>query len=72
MAAVLLTYMDMQDAFCCMVGLLKGYEMREMYLNKMPGLSKAFYIHLNLMKKYMPKLHNHLIDIKFEPSMYGS
>jgi len=25
MAAVLLTYMDMEDAFCCMIGLLKGF-----------------------------------------------
>jgi hypothetical protein len=25
MAAVLLTYMDMEDAFCCMIGLLRGF-----------------------------------------------
>ena len=72
MAATLLTYMDMEDAFSCMIGILKGYKMNEMYMPKMPGLSKSFYIHLNLMKKYMPKLHNYLLDIKFEPSMYAS
>ncbi|CDW71133.1 tbc protein [Stylonychia lemnae] len=72
MAAVLLTYMDMEDAFCCMIGLLKGFQVREMYLPKMPGLQRAFYIHLNLMKKYLPKLNQHLINAKYEPTMYGS
>jgi hypothetical protein len=55
-AGILLTYMDMEDAFTCMIGILKGYNMREMFLPKMPGLSKAFYIHLSLMKKYLPNL----------------
>lgn len=72
MAAVLLTYMDMEDAFCCMVGLLKTYNMRDMYLPKMPGLQKAFYVHLSLMKKYLPKLNTHLLNSKYEPSMYLS
>ena len=72
MAATLLTYMDMEDAFCCMVGILRKYSMNEMFLPKMPGLQKSFYIHLSLMRKYMPKLHNHLLDSKFEPSMYAS
>ena len=56
MAGVLLTYMDMEDAFACMVGILRKYNMREFFLPGMPGLAKAFYIHLSLMKKYMPKL----------------
>jgi hypothetical protein len=46
--------------------------MREMYMPGMPGLQKSFYVHLSLMKKYLPKLNNYLIGGKFEPSMYGS
>lgn len=57
MVAVLLTYMDREDSFCTMKSILNTYGMKEMFLPKMPGLSKAFYIHLSLMKKYMPKLH---------------
>lgn len=72
MAAVLLTYMDMHDTFYTMKSILIDYGMREMFLPKMPGLSKSFYVHLSLMKKYMPKLHEHLINHKFEPSMYAS
>ena len=43
-----------------------------MYLPKMPGLSKAFYIHISLLKKEMPNLYKHLNNHKFEPSMYAS
>jgi hypothetical protein len=55
-----------------MVGLLRSYNLREMYLPKMPGLAKAFYIHLSLMKKYLPKLNTHLLNAKYEPTMYLS
>ena len=72
MAAVLLTYMDMEDAFVCLVGILRGFDMRDLYLPGMPGLGRAFYVHLNLMKKYMPKLFNHLRDMNFIPHTYGS
>jgi hypothetical protein len=72
MAAVLLTYMDMEDAFTCLVGILRGYQMREMFLRGMPGLYKTFYIHLSLMKKYLPKLFHHLNDMNFLPQTYCS
>jgi hypothetical protein len=55
-----------------MLALMRDYGMREMFLPKMPGLAKAFYVHLSLTKKYFPKLHAHFLTQKFEPSMYGS
>jgi hypothetical protein len=55
-----------------MKSILDNFGMRDMFMPKMPGLSRAFYVHLSLMKKYMPKLHIHLINNKFEPSMYAS
>ena len=72
MAGILLTYMDMEDAFCCLMGILKGYKMRDFFLPKMPGLHRSFYIHLVLMKKYLPKLYAHFNEVGFIPSMYGS
>jgi Rab-GTPase-TBC domain len=72
MAAVLLTYMDMEDVLACMIGILRGYGMRDMFLSGMPGLSRAFYVHLSLMKKYMPKLAQHMNDLNFLPQTYGS
>lgn len=38
----------------------------------MPGLNRAFYIHLSLLKKYMPKLFAHLNEMNFMPQTYGS
>ncbi len=67
MAAVLLTYMDMEDAFTCMVGILHGFNMRDMFMPKMPGLAVAFYINLSLLKKYLPKLSTHLSSMNFLP-----
>jgi hypothetical protein len=67
MAAVLLTYMDMEDAFVCMVGILRGFEMRDHYLPGMPGLARSFYVHLSLLKKYMPKVYAHLRDLNLTP-----
>jgi hypothetical protein len=55
-----------------MMTMLRYYNMRQFYLPKMPGLAVAFYIHLNLMKKYLPKLHVHILNNKYEPSMYAS
>lgn len=72
MTAVFLTYMDMEDALVSMLGLFRRYQMRDMFAPKMPGLQKAFYVHLSLVKKYMPRLGKHLMEAKFEPSMYGS
>ena len=72
MAAVLLTYMDMEDAFTCMVGIMRGFNMKDMFLPKMPGLSVAFYIHLSLLKKYIPKVSQHLTQMNFLPQTYGS
>ncbi len=55
-----------------MIGLLKGFGMREMFLNGMPGLSRAFYCFLCLFKSYMPKLHAHLIEQAFIPHIYAT
>lgn len=55
-----------------MMTILKQYQMRQFYLPQMPGLAVSFYVHLSLMRKYLPKLHTHLLNSKYEPSMYAS
>lgn len=44
-----------------MLSLFRNFKMKEIYLPKLPGLAKSFYVHLSLLKKYMPKLHAHLL-----------
>ena len=64
MAAILLTYVDKEDAFSIMLNIINGqdYNMKEFYKTSMPGLKTSFYVFLVLFKKYMPKLHAHLED----------
>lgn len=72
LAGMLLTYMDMEDAFSCMLCILRDYNMRDFFLPGMPGLAKAFYIHLSLLKKYHAKLLKHFRSLNFVPQTYGS
>ena len=70
--ATLLTHMDQEDAFSALVCLMKNAGWKNFFLPKMPGLSKAFYVLLSLIKKFMPEVHQHFIDNNFQPSMYAS
>ena len=49
-AAMFLTYMDQEDTFACLVGLMKGWGMRDLFTNGMPGLQKQFYCFVSLLK----------------------
>lgn len=64
MAAILLTYVDKEDAFSIMLKIINSeqYGMKEFYRDKMPGLKKAYYVFLVLLKKYMPKLYDHFLE----------
>ena len=72
MAGILMIYMDHEDAFFMLLSIMRDYDILDMYRPKMPGLARTFYVHLSLTKKYLPKLHQHLLDNHYEPSMYGS
>ena len=72
MVAILLTYMDKEDAFSLMLKIIncKEYGMKSFYQASMPGLKQAFYVFLSLQKKLMPKLFNHMEKEMFTPPMY--
>ncbi len=74
MAAILLTYVDKEDAFSIMLNIINGreYNMKEFYKREMPGLKTSFYVFLVLFKKYMPKLHAHLEEQFFLPPLYAT
>lgn len=72
MAALLLTYMDEVEAFVCLQVLIKKHGIKDIFARGMPGLARTFYVHLSLMKKYMPKLLKHLLDEQYEPSIYAT
>eukprot|EP00347_Sterkiella_histriomuscorum_P014769 403359599 len=73
MAGMFLTQLDEEDAFACMIALHYGpTNHREYFKTKMPGLARAYYIHLTLMKKFMPKLFQHLLDNSITPQLYST
>lgn len=45
--------------------------MKEFYRLSMPGLKNAYYKFLTLMKKFLPKLHQHLLDEMVTPNLYA-
>lgn len=72
LAAILLMYMGQDDTFTSMVALIQGFNLRSYFINDMPGLKKGLYVHLVLFKKYMPKLHQHMLDIYMIPQIYAT
>ena len=74
MVAILLMYIDKEEAFSIMLKIFNGkkYKLREFYITGMPGLRSTFYVYLRLMKLQMPKLYFHLIEQNFTPSFYAT
>ena len=71
-AALLLTYMDEEGTFFMMESLMKKYELEGLYKPGFPVLKKIFYVFLNLMKKYLPKIYELFKKNEILPSMYAS
>lgn len=74
MVAILLLYVDKVDAFNIMLKIInnKTYGMKPFYMPQMPGLKISFYIFLSLFKKFMPRLHEHLLLEMIPPAMYAT
>ena len=72
LAALFLLYMDEENAFWMLHILFKKYGLEEVYLKDFPGLRKRLYILVQLIKKYMPKVYEQLIEYKTYPTMYAS
>ena len=72
LAALFLLYMDEENAFWMLNIVFKKYGLEEVYMKEFPGLRKRFYIFINLLKKFMPKIYNKLIELNIYPTLYAS
>jgi hypothetical protein len=72
MAAMLLTYLTPEDSLLVLVQMIYKQEMIGYFRRGMPALFDSFYCLQKLMEKYLPKLHNHFMEIMFIPQMYAS
>jgi hypothetical protein len=71
-SALLLTYMEEECAFWILNSMIDKYNMEGFYLNGFPGLEKAFYIMMAILKKHLKKIYDLLIKFKMVPSMFAS
>ncbi|CDW90532.1 plant adhesion molecule 1 [Stylonychia lemnae] len=71
-SAMLLTQLDEEDTFKCSLTIMNKHEFRDNFKDKMPGLAKSFYIHLSLLKKFMPKIHAHFLQNYMIPQIYAT
>lgn len=63
--AMLICYMDEIDAFWCLTAILKGFNLRELFLQELPLLKQYIYRFSQLLEAYMPDLASHLVFIFF-------
>ena len=74
MVAILLTYLDKEDALNIMLQIVNSsrFRMRQFYLPGFPMLRKTFYVHLSLLRKHMSKLFYHLLENFMSPILYAT
>ena len=70
--AVFLTYMDEESSFFMLDSLMKKYGLDGYYKPNFPKLKSTFYIFLNLLKKFIPKIYELFKKEGMIPSMYAS
>ena len=70
--ALFLTYMDEESSFFLLDSLLKNYNLEGFFLPNFPKLKGTFYVFLNLLKKYMPKVYTLFKKEGLVPSMYAT
>mmetsp|Transcript_39754 Transcript_39754/g.60930 ORF Transcript_39754/g.60930 Transcript_39754/m.60930 type:complete len:155 (-) Transcript_39754:630-1094(-) len=68
----LLMHCSQSLAFWMFVNLIEECECRDIFMRGLPGLTKHIYIIRLLVKKHLPKLHDHFEEYQVRPEMYAS
>jgi hypothetical protein len=63
-AALLLMYMEEEDAFWTLSQLCVSYGLDQVWKAGLPGLPKCFFILERLLEENMPKVNQHLVRKK--------
>lgn len=64
--------MPEEEAFCCIVKLMKQYHFRELYTPDMIGLQLRLYQFDNILKECVPFIEKHLEKEGIQSNMYAS
>ncbi|KAK0386598.1 hypothetical protein NLU13_6433 [Sarocladium strictum] len=68
----LLFNMPEQEAFCLLVRLMNNYQLRDLFIQDMPGLHKALYQFERLLEDFEPALYCHLHRKGISPHLYAT
>ncbi|KAJ6245016.1 gtpase activating protein and centrosome-associated [Anaeramoeba flamelloides] len=71
-AAILLLFLDEEQAFWTLVALMENYNLSEMYKPGFPYLEIATYQWDRLLEKFLPKLYNHFQFLFLTSDIYTS
>ncbi|KAK6204256.1 rab-GTPase-TBC domain-containing protein [Scheffersomyces amazonensis] len=71
-AVPLIMNMNEAECFCCLVTLMKEYQLRDLFCPEMKGLHLLLYQFDRLLENYSPILYNHLVKQGIKSSMYAS
>lgn len=64
--------MPEQEAFCLLVRLMNNYQLRDLFIQDMPGLHKALYQFERLLEDFEPALYCHLHRRGISPHLYAT
>ncbi|CAO3628570.1 unnamed protein product [Cunninghamella echinulata] len=70
--AVLLMYFEEEKAFSLLVHMFERDNLHDLYIPGFPYLMKSFYIQEKLLKKFSPKLANHMSEIGLTSDMFAT
>jgi len=71
-SALLLMYMEEEDAFWVLVRLCNGFDMSALWKDGFPGLVKCFFMLDRMISYYNSKLHQHMQELGLTMSMYAT
>jgi Rab-GTPase-TBC domain len=61
LVALLLMYMQEEDAFWCLVQICDGYDMYNIFRAGLPKVIECLYVFERLLHHFLPKLNSHLV-----------
>ena len=70
--AILLMYMNEEDAFWTIISILSKYGLKKFYLPSMPGLFEAFYVLISFVRDKLPKTFKFMKENNITPSMFAT
>ncbi|KAI7859547.1 rab-GTPase-TBC domain-containing protein [Circinella umbellata] len=71
-AAMLLLYFEEERSFTALVHMFRRDGLHDLFIPGFPALMESFYIQEQLVERYLPKLHRHLLNLGLSSDAYAT